>query len=183
MPSACAATLGRERLSEPNRMDRPWPGARSRLARGMRQPSNARLAVLDARVPILCSVPSTRSPSVPFSRMATEMAAFGSSISDHLPNTRYRSATSPLVMKVLPPLMTMSSPSGVKLVRMPVASEPAEGSVIASAASPPSAMRGSRRAFCSSLPYSISGLMAWKFVAQTMPVAAQALETSRTQAR
>ncbi|KAG1432976.1 hypothetical protein G6F57_022528 [Rhizopus arrhizus] len=86
-------------------------------------------------------------------------------------------------MKVFWPLMTMSSPRGSKRVRMPVASEPAEGSVMTSEARPPSAMRGRRRCFCSSLPNSIKGLMAWKLVAQTMPVEAQAAEISRTQAR
>ena len=68
-------------------------------------------------------------------------------------------------MNVLPPSTTMSSPSGVKRVLMPVASEPASGSVMASDARPPSAMRGSSRCFCSSLPKSISGFMAWKLVA------------------
>ena len=38
-------------------------------------------------------------------------------------------------------------------------------SVIASAASPPSAMHGSSRAFCVSEPNSISGFIAWKLVA------------------
>jgi len=100
-----------------------------------------------------------------------------------LPKTRIRSATSPLVMNVLPPDTTILSPSGVKRVVMWVASEPALGSVIASAASAPAATRGNRRRFCSSLPKSTSGFMAWKFVAQMMPVDAQALEISRTQAR
>jgi len=86
-----------------------------------------------------------------------------------LPKTRIRSATSPLVMNVLPPDTTILSPSGVKRV--------------ASAASAPAATRGNRRRFCSSLPKSTSGFMAWKFVAQMMPVDAQALEISRTQAR
>ena len=45
-------------------------------------------------------------------------------------------------------------------VVMPVASEPALGSVMASAPRPPSAMRGSSRCFCSSVPKSISGFMA-----------------------
>ena len=66
---------------------------------------------------------------------------------------------------------------------MPVASEPASGSVMQKAPSPPSAIFGSRRRFCSSLPKSIKGLMAWKLVDQTLPVAAQALLSSRTQAR
>ena len=40
----------------------------------------------------------------------------------------------------------------------------------------PSATRGNSRRFCSSLPKSISGLVAWKLVAQMMPVEAQACE-------
>ena len=86
-------------------------------------------------------------------------------------------------MKVLPPETIISSPSGVKRVAMWVASEPAAGSVIASAASAPSATRGNSRFFCSSAPKSISGFIAWKLVAQMIPVAAQAIEISRTQAR
>ena len=43
---------------------------------------------------------------------------------------------------------------------MPVASEPASGSVITRAAKPPLATTGSRRAFCSSLPNSMIGLVA-----------------------
>ena len=77
----------------------------------------------------------------------------------------------------------MSSPLGVKRVVIWVASEPASGSVIASAASAPSATRGKSRSFCSSVPKSISGFVAWKFVAQMMPVEAQARLNSRTQAR
>ena len=68
-------------------------------------------------------------------------------------------------MNVLPPSMTTSSPSGVRRVRMPVASEPAPGSVITSDPSPPFAMTGSRRAFCSWVPTSISGFIPWKLVA------------------
>ena len=77
----------------------------------------------------------------------------------------------------------MSLPSGVKRVVMPVASEPASGSVIASAPIAPWATRGSRRRFWSSVPKSISGFIAWKLVAQMMPVEAQAALISRTQAR
>ena len=44
-------------------------------------------------------------------------------------------------------------------------------------------MRGSSRRFCSSLPKSISGFMAWKLVAQMMPVEAQASEMIFTTAR
>ncbi len=86
-------------------------------------------------------------------------------------------------MKLLPPVTTMASPSSVKRVRMPVASEPASGSVMASAPSPPAAMRGKSRRFCSSAPKSMSGFIAWKVVAQMMPVAAHAMLISRTAAR
>jgi len=86
-------------------------------------------------------------------------------------------------MKVLPPDTTTALPSGVNRVVMCVASEPASGSVIASAPIAPSATRGRSLRFCSSVPKSISGFVAWKLVAQMIPVEAQALEISRTQAR
>ena len=89
-----------------------------------------------------------------------------------------------MLIKVFPPdTTTVSLPSGVNLVVMPVASEPASGSVIASAPIAPSATRGSNRCFCSSLPKSITGFIAWKLVAQMMPVEAHAALISRTHAR
>ena len=41
-----------------------------------------------------------------------------------------KSARAPLVMKVLAPLITYSSPSRIAVVRIPATSEPAPGSVI-----------------------------------------------------
>jgi len=55
----------------------------------------------------------------------------------HFPNRSTKSATSPVVMKIFSPLMTIPSPSGRNFVRMLAASDPACGSVIASAASAP----------------------------------------------
>ena len=139
----------------------PVPGRAEQIgARHAAIPRRRAPRCAEARWPSLSSVRSTLKPGVPFSRTSAEIAPRPSAIPAHLPKTRMRSATSPLVMKVLPPLTTMSSPSGVKRVFMPVASEPASGSVMASAPSPPSAMRGSRRRFCSSLPKSISGFIA-----------------------
>src|SRR5678815_3677497 len=86
-------------------------------------------------------------------------------------------------MKVLVPLTTMESPSGRNSVFMPVASDPAVGSVIVNDAMPPFAITGSSRFFCASVPKSISGLIAWKLVAQTMPVDAHAFDSSRTHSR
>ncbi len=120
---------------------------------------------------------------MPFSKINAEIAWRGSSTSLHFPNSRIRSATSPLVINILPPETTILSPSGVNRVVICVASEPASGSVIANAASAPSATHGSSRRFCSSPPKSISGFIAWKLVAQIIPVEAQALLNSRTQAR
>ena len=75
MPSACAATLGRELLSDAKQKPKPAPGAPSRLARGTRQSSNASAAVPEARWPSLSSVRSTLSPGVPFSMTSAEIAA------------------------------------------------------------------------------------------------------------
>jgi hypothetical protein len=63
-------------------------------------------------------------------------------------------------MNVLVPVTTMWSPSGLNSVFIPVASEPAVGSVIVSDAIAPSATRGNSRFFCSSVPKSISGFIA-----------------------
>ena len=114
---------------------------------------------------------------------SAEIAPRLSAISLHFPKTSMRSACAPLVMKVLVPVTAISSPRGSKRVVMPVASDPAVGSVITSDASAPAATLGRRRCFCSSVPKSTSGFIAWKFVAQTTPVDAHALLISRTQAR
>ncbi len=47
--------------------------------------------------------------------------------------TKYRSPCTPLVMNILLPLITHSSPSRTARVRMPATSEPASGSVTATA--------------------------------------------------
>ena len=157
MPSACAAMLGRERLSAVSKILMPSPGAPKRLARGTRHLSKATAAVGEARWPILSSMRVVEKPGVPFSTTSAEIAPLASAISDHLPNNSIRSQTLPLVMKVLPPSTMISSPAGVNLVVMPVASEPALGSVMAMEPMPPAAMRGNSRFFCSSLPNKISG--------------------------
>ena len=64
------------------------------------------------------------------------------------------SAWWPLVMKVLAPSITYSSPSSTALVRTACKSLPAPGSLIAIAAtSSPAAIFGNQRSFCASLPY------------------------------
>ena len=66
--------------------------------------------------------------------------------------TTTMSAEPPLVMKVLEPLMTQSSPSRTAVVLRLARSEPPPGSVMPMAVtSSPVAERGSQRARCSSL--------------------------------
>ena len=70
-----------------------------------------------------------------------------------LATTTIRSASDPLEMKVLAPLMTYSSPSRSAVVLMLFRSEPAPGSVIAIAVIiSPLASFGSQRRRCSSVP-------------------------------
>ena len=65
-----------------------------------------------------------------------------------------KSALMPLVMNVLEPLMTYSSPSLTAVVLMPCRSEPVPGSVIAIAVIiSPVQNFGNQRAFCSSVQY------------------------------
>ena len=70
-----------------------------------------------------------------------------------LHTTMTRSDCKPLLMKVLAPLMTHSSPSRRAVVRMPFRSLPVPGSVMAMASMvSPLAARGSHFFFCSSVP-------------------------------
>ena len=165
MPMACAATEGRDLLSEANSTLSPSPGSPIRLPRGTRTPSKAMAAVDAARWPIFSSSRTTSKPGVSRSISRTEIAALGSSMPSHLPNTSRKSATSPLEMNTLSPETTISSPSARNRVRICVASDPAPASVIASAPIEPSATRGSTRWRNSSEPMSITGFMPWNVVA------------------
>ena len=65
-----------------------------------------------------------------------------------------RSACMPLVMKILEPLSTHSSPSRTAWVRIPCTSEPAPGSVMARApTASPLTIFGSQRSFWASVPW------------------------------
>ncbi|MNN54047.1 hypothetical protein D3C81_1688380 [compost metagenome] len=65
------------------------------------------------------------------------------------------SASRPLEMNTLEPLRTKWSPLSMAVVRMPARSEPALGSVMATARMvSPLMIPGRKRAFCSALPYS-----------------------------
>jgi len=70
-----------------------------------------------------------------------------------------KSASAPPLMCCLKPLMTQESPSRTARVRMPPTSEPAVGSLMASAVVISAAHRGRRkRSICSAVPNSSNGL-------------------------
>ena len=101
----------------------------------------------DARSEILWCTSCALKPGVPFS---TRKPRTPSSVRAH---TTATSEIEPLVIHILLPLRTQSSPSRTARVRIEPGSEPESGSVrpkqpIAS----PAAMRGSHSCFCSSLP-------------------------------
>ena len=176
MPSACAATLGRDLLSEASRIRSPSPGSPSRLARGTRQLSKASAAVDDARDAHLvfgAQHAKARRALLQDQRRdralrIVDLAPFAEQqdqVGDVAAGDEDLAAVDDDVVA-----LAVESASSCRWRR-----SRRRGSVMASDTRPPAAMRGSRRCFCSSLPKSISGLMPWKLVAQMMPVEAQAL--------
>ena len=184
MPSACAATLGRDLLSEASSSGRPWPGSPSRLARGTRQSSKASAAVDEARCPILSSLRSTERPGVPFSRY--ERRDRLTAVGDLGPFAEHEDQVGDIAVgdedlaAVDDDVVAVGREARLHAGRVRAGLGLGDRQ---RARARPSATRGRRRRFCSSLPKSISGFIAWKFVAQMMPVEAQARLISRTQAR
>ncbi len=108
--------------------------------------------VTDARSDILAVISGAEKPGVPVGTTKPRMPRAPSSRSV-LAHTTATSATEPLVIHILAPLSTQSSPSRRAVVRMPPGSEPKSGSVRPKQPSArPAAMRGSHSCFCSSLP-------------------------------
>ena len=102
----------------------------------------------DARSEILWWTSCALNPAMPFSTRNPRMPS--SSVRAH---TTATSASDPLVIHILVPEMTQSSPSRRARVRIEPGSEPESGSVSPKQPiSSPSAMPGSQRCFCSSLP-------------------------------
>ena len=92
----------------------------------------------------------------------------------------HTSATGPLVIQFLMPLMTQSSPSALAMVFCAAASEPASGSDSAKQPSSLPAASGARNScFCSSVPNLRSGSHTSELLTLMMtPVEAQAREIS-----
>ena len=103
-----------------------------------------------------------------------------SSISLHFPNAG-RGRHDAVRKKVLVPLTAISSPAGRNCVLIPVASEPAVGSVMVSVAILP--LRDRAAAFASDPPFQVDqGFIAWNWSPRS-PVEAHAFAISRTHAR
>ena len=105
----------------------------SRFDAGIRQSSKISSAVSEDSQPVFFSARPTRNPGVPLSTMNIEIPCEPRASRLVLAATKYTSACTPLVMNILLPLSTNPSPARSARVRMPATSDPASGSVTATA--------------------------------------------------
>ena len=87
----------------------------------------------DERQPCFLSLRPTEKPAVPRSTMNIEMPREPLALGSVLAATNTTSALTPLVMNIFDPLSTQWSPSRRAVVRIAATSEPASGSVTATA--------------------------------------------------
>ena len=123
---------------------KPWCSAPSRLPAGMRQSSNTSSAVSEERQPVLSSARPTLKPGVPFSTMNIEIAC---RVSPVRAATKHQVAVHAVgdeqLAAVEHPVVAVAVVDRTARVRMPATSDPAPGSVIATAViSSPAMMRG-----------------------------------------
>ena len=155
-PRACAAIP----IRPPSRVCiailNPLPCAPNIFSLGIRQSVKISSYVDEPRIPILFSLVPKVNPGVPFSTMKAEISFIILPLFSIIPVTAkitYTSASLPLVMKILEPFSTHSSPSKTALVCCPCASVPAPGSVRPNAPNFSPFARGTRYfCFCSSVP-------------------------------
>ena len=144
----------------------------------MRAPSNVSSPVVEPAIPIFGSSRATSNPGVSASTTKAEIPVCPASGSVFA-NTVYSPATAALVMNRFEPSRTYSSPSRRAVVRIAAESEPEPASVRAYAVSiSPEASEGRKRAFCSSVPASLSPSDPSSWAARMSPLVAQTLETS-----
>jgi hypothetical protein len=158
-----------------------------RLADGTRWSSNTSSVVSTPWYPIFSMfggtvMPSNRSAPGSFSTYRRLMPLCGGSASGSvLHSSTTRPARSPFVTHIFWPVTTYSSPSRIARHRMAWTSEPAPGSDIDSAARrSPVAIRGSHRAFCSSVPCFVSRYTPMKWVLRTPDSDIQPRDSSLT---
>ncbi|MCY1231747.1 hypothetical protein D9M72_442070 [compost metagenome] len=146
------AMIRRSCASSCIRQTKPLFSSPSRLSTGTRTLSKNSSVVSAAGWPTLSSLRPRRNPARSAStmiRLTPLLPALGSVLQATSTMSQFR----PLLMKVLLPLMTYSSPSRTALVRIDFRSEPVPGSVMAMAMMvSPRQILGSQRCFCSSVP-------------------------------
>ncbi|MNY12672.1 hypothetical protein D3C86_1457670 [compost metagenome] len=131
---------------------KPRPSSPRRLPTGTRTLSKNSSAVSWACWPTFSSLRPCLKPARPVST-AIRLMPLAPAAGSVLHTTITRSAVRPLLMKVLLPLITYSSPSRTAVVRTAFRSLPVPGSVMAMARMiSPAQMPGSHFCFCSSLP-------------------------------
>src|SRR6476620_7220293 len=106
----------------------------STFSAGISQSSNTSSQVLDPRMPSLSSFCAVLNPFMPFSTMKAVMHLLPASLPAVRLQTTSTSASGPLVIHILLPLATQTSPhSSARQLIDPTTSEPAPGSLIANA--------------------------------------------------
>ncbi|MNJ53934.1 hypothetical protein D3C77_493530 [compost metagenome] len=131
---------------------KPLFSSPSRLPTGTRTSSKNSSAVSAAAWPTFSSLRPRRKPGRSHSTMI-RLHPLAPAPGSVLHTTTTMSQDRPLLMKVLLPLITHSSPSRTAVVRMALRSEPVPGSVMATASTvSPVQIFGSHCCFCASVP-------------------------------
>ena len=152
MPMAWAAIPIRPPSSVPMAILNPSPSWPRRFAAGTSMFSKKMVQEGLAQIPSFSSAFWRMKPGVPVSttKAVMPLVPFDRSV---MVKSTIASATGPLVIQFLVPLMTYVSPLRVAVVRCSAASEPACGSVRPKQPSfSPAANGFSQRSFCSSVP-------------------------------
>src|SRR6218665_48280 len=131
---------------------KPWFSWPRRLATGTRRLSKNSSAVSAAGWPTLSSLRPRRKPARSASTII-RLTPLAPAAGEVLHTSKTMSQFKPLLMKILLPSMTYSSPSRTAVVRIALTSEPPPGSVMATARiCSPRQMPGSHFCFCASVP-------------------------------
>ena len=132
----------------------PWLTSPSTFACGISQFSNTNSQVLEPRMPSLSSFCAVEKPFMPRSIRKAVMQRLPASLPAVRMYTISTSASGPLVIHILLPLATQTSPCNcARQVIEPTTSDPAPGSLIASAPfHSPEHSLGRYRARCAALP-------------------------------
>src|SRR4051812_25455686 len=179
IPTAWAPIVGRDRSSVAMAMRKPSPSAPIMFEAGTRTSSNSTSPVGEPRTPIFFSSLPTLTPQSASTTNAEmpRCPAEGSVLA----NTVYRSEMPALVIQYLVPFNTHESPSRTARVFMAATSDPASGSDRQyEHCDSPDATRGRYRAFNSSEPQFMTGIIPSFEMSMMRLVDAQARDSSST---